>query len=178
METDNSEDEDYQLLGIIENTRYISACERLAKSQHFTEEVLNGYDDERFKTYYRMNREDFHFALGLIKTNPVFYNNSACEQASHDSTAYKDLPLHLDPDVYFGPTQYLLADSAYSNTMSIVTPFKQYQGYTARKAGFNCEVSHIRVTVEHTIGVLKARFGSLQCLPMTVSEGTYEGLFQ
>ncbi|ODQ55868.1 hypothetical protein SAICODRAFT_28852, partial [Saitoella complicata NRRL Y-17804] len=29
-----------------------------------------------------MNREDFHFALGLIKTNPVFYNNSACEQAS------------------------------------------------------------------------------------------------
>ncbi|GAO51603.1 hypothetical protein G7K_5699-t1 [Saitoella complicata NRRL Y-17804] len=259
METDDPEDEDYQMLGIIENTRYISARKPLAKSRHFIEEVLNhGYDDERFKAYYQMKREDFHFVVGLIETNPVFYNNSACEQASvryqlacilfrfgaqsstssslskttdlfrigkgtltvftrrvcyalsslyedqvkwpnpneretiakrvkessaglfegvvgmvdgtlftlawmpklqkrrrrvnsasaksstafgqplfHDSAAYKDLRLHLDPDAYFGPTQYLLADLAYSNTMSVVTPLKQDQGYTAQKAGFN-----------------------------------------
>ncbi|ODQ54342.1 hypothetical protein SAICODRAFT_54566, partial [Saitoella complicata NRRL Y-17804] len=102
---------------------------------------------------------------------PLHFNCSL-PGSQHDSTAYKDLPLHLDPDAYFGPTQYLLADSSYSNTMSVVTPFKQNQRYTAQKAGFNSEVSHIRVTVEHTIGVLKARFRSLQCLPMTVSEGT------
>ncbi|ODQ52951.1 hypothetical protein SAICODRAFT_40377, partial [Saitoella complicata NRRL Y-17804] len=77
--------------------------------------------------------------------------------SQHDSTAYKDLPLHLNPDAYFSPTQYLLADSAYCNTMSVVTPFKQDQGYTTQKSGFNREVSHTRVTVEHTIGVLQTR---------------------
>ncbi|GAO46688.1 hypothetical protein G7K_0912-t1 [Saitoella complicata NRRL Y-17804] len=82
MGTHDSEDEDYRVLGIIENNRYISAREPLAKSRHFIEEVLNGYDDEGFKTYYQMNREDFHFVLGFIETNPVFYNNNACEQAS------------------------------------------------------------------------------------------------
>ncbi|GAO49083.1 hypothetical protein G7K_3242-t1 [Saitoella complicata NRRL Y-17804] len=200
---------------------------------------------------------DSHFVLGLIETNPVFYNNSACEQASvryplacilfrfgaqsstssslsktadfigidnvkwpnpkkretiakrvkessagwfegvvgvwtasasaksstafrqplfHDSTAYKDLPLHLNPDAYFSPTQYLLADSAYCNTMSVVTPFKQDQGYTTQKSGFNREVSHTRVTVEHTIGVLQTRL--LQGLPMTDSEGCDAHLFR
>ncbi|GAO45800.1 hypothetical protein G7K_0051-t1 [Saitoella complicata NRRL Y-17804] len=52
VETDDSEDEDYQVLEIIENTRYISARGPLAKSRHFIEEVLNGYDDKRFQTYY------------------------------------------------------------------------------------------------------------------------------
>ena len=68
---------------------------------------------------------------------------------------------------YFQRNQYLIGDSAYQLTRRMITPFKKpfRAGLSKPKKAFNMRLSKLRIRIEHTIGILKARFGCLRCLP-------------
>jgi hypothetical protein len=64
----------------------------------------------------------------------------------------------------------LLADSAYTSTDTIIPAFKRSPGRSLppEKQQFNYELSHNRVVVEHTIGMLKNRWQSLKSLSIEI----------
>lgn len=77
------------------------------------------------------------------------------------------LQINLRPDEFFDGDEYILADSAYTPSKTVIPAYKEnvnprpWIPLNDRKR-FNIEISSQRVTVEHTIGMLKARFQSLR----------------
>ncbi|KAI7938586.1 hypothetical protein MJO28_014165 [Puccinia striiformis f. sp. tritici] len=86
--------------------------------------------------------------------------------SAHDQRVYKNSQLYQHPRRFFSPGEYLLADSAYTSTDTIIPAFKRAPGrpLPPNKQQFNYELSHNRVIVEHTIGMLKNRWQSLKSL--------------
>ena len=58
--------------------------------------------------------------------------------------------------------QYLLADSAYQLSKTIIPAYKAPAAYLADNSEFNFHLAKSRVRNEHTIGILKSRFASLK----------------
>jgi hypothetical protein len=83
----------------------------------------------------------------------------------HDATVFRRSNLTLPEE------NYVLGDSAYSNSNSIVTPFRRRICTRPVKEGvFNRQLSSLRVSVEHAIGILKNRFQSLRGLRIRVDK--------
>ena len=79
----------------------------------------------------------------------------------HDSRVYGQLPLSTHPEQYFSNQRYfLLGDSAFTNSPTMVTSFKAPRGHSLTKdqEAFNKALGKIRVTSEHSIGMLTVRF--------------------
>ncbi|KAA1077671.1 hypothetical protein PGT21_015652 [Puccinia graminis f. sp. tritici] len=78
--------------------------------------------------------------------------------------------LALEPDQFFSPGEYLLADSAFVTTPTIVAAFKRppHGKLTDEQVSFNYYLARHRVLVEHCIGALKARFQSLKGLRLRI----------
>ena len=74
--------------------------------------------------------------------------------------------------------QYLLADSAYGLTDTVIPTYKAPAAYEASKAEFNFRLAESRVRNEHTIGILKARFVPQGNALAFVSTGTYDVIHQ
>lgn len=79
-----------------------------------------------------------------------------------DVSVYREMDLFKFPERYFEPGEYLLADSAYPISETCVSVYKGQRGKERDNSDFNMCVAHVRVVNEHTIGVLKNRFSSLQ----------------
>ena len=91
----------------------------------------------------------------------------------HDSCVYGAMPLATDPESFFsGQKYFLLGDSAFANSESVVTSFKALRGHalTPEQEAFNTQVGNLRVTSEHTIGMLKACFPFLRSIPMKITD--------
>lgn len=58
--------------------------------------------------------------------------------------------------------KYILADSAYRVSNTCVSTYKGAAAVLERNTEFNLYVAQARVRNEHTIGILKSRFGSLR----------------
>ena len=86
--------------------------------------------------------------------------------SAHDQKVYGMTPLARDPAAFFSGEQYILADSAYSATRTVVPIIKKPSGgsLSADQAKFNQTVSSARLVAEHTIGVRKMRWQSLRGL--------------
>ncbi|KAI7938211.1 hypothetical protein MJO28_015131 [Puccinia striiformis f. sp. tritici] len=72
--------------------------------------------------------------------------------------------------IYAVHGKYLLANSAYTATDTIIPAFRRSPGRSLppEKQQFNYKLSHNRVIVEHTIGMLKNRFQSLKSLTIEI----------
>jgi len=79
-----------------------------------------------------------------------------------DQTAFSQTKLFLHPSLYLNPNEYLIGDSGYAASKHMLTPFRNPAAEIPENALFNLEFSKARVIVEHTIGVLKARWSSLR----------------
>jgi len=89
----------------------------------------------------------------------------------HDAKVYSASPVFNQAANYFSPNEYILGDAAYPNLTTVITPFRKRQGSVhVRYRTFNKQLSSLRVLVEHTIGLLKGRFQSLQGLRINVSK--------
>ncbi|KNE93271.1 hypothetical protein PSTG_13381 [Puccinia striiformis f. sp. tritici PST-78] len=90
--------------------------------------------------------------------------------SAHDQRVYKNLLLYRNPQHFFSPGEYLLADSAYTSTNTVIPAFERAPGRSLppEKQLFNHELSHNRVIVEHTIGMLKNRWQSLKSLSIEI----------
>ncbi|KAI7945494.1 hypothetical protein MJO29_011882 [Puccinia striiformis f. sp. tritici] len=79
-----------------------------------------------------------------------------------DSMVYKRMALYDSPGDSFDPGQYLIADAAYSLTMTTLPPSKAPAANLSENIEFNYCLAKSRVRNEHTIGILKARWSSLK----------------
>ena len=72
--------------------------------------------------------------------------------------------------LYIKKEEYLVGDSAYSLSETMIVPFKRHRPLTLKQVQFNKNLSAQRVAVEHCIGVLKGRFQSLRNLRIMVNK--------
>jgi hypothetical protein len=78
---------------------------------------------------------------------------------------YASYPVVQHPDKFFEAHQYLLADSAYGLSTHTIPPYKKPASPLAGdNKSFVWKLSHIRIDIEHSFGMLKARFQSLTSL--------------
>ena len=66
----------------------------------------------------------------------------------------------------------MIGDSAFENGSSVVASFKAPRGHTIgqEQERFNTHLARLRITSEHTIGMMKARFPWLRCIPMIITD--------
>ena len=120
--------------------------------------------------------------------------------SAHDNRVFKFSPFYNRPADFFSPTQYLLADSAYTPTTFCVPLFKREAGAVNLGRGevkhnfifsslhiivraefgslqklFNDECASTRVLIEHTFGMLKNRWSCLRGLRISIEDKDDEG---
>jgi hypothetical protein len=85
---------------------------------------------------------------------------------THNAIVFNNSTLSIRANDFFAQHSYLLADSAYPVSRTIVPAFKRphKKNLPKRHSDFNEKVSEIRITVEHCIGILKGKFQSLKGL--------------
>lgn len=89
----------------------------------------------------------------------------------HDAKVYGFSPPGCFPNKFFSPGEFLVGDSAYALTETVIVPFRRTNaGLTQTQKAFNRHISSQRVAVEHTIGILKGRFQSLKELRVIISK--------
>uniref|UniRef100_M4B2B0 DDE Tnp4 domain-containing protein n=1 Tax=Hyaloperonospora arabidopsidis (strain Emoy2) TaxID=559515 RepID=M4B2B0_HYAAE len=79
-----------------------------------------------------------------------------------DITCYGQIDIRKNPRVNSGEAEYLLADSGYPITTTIVPVIKGQEARQEANIRFNMCVSHTRVVNENCIGTLKTRILSLR----------------
>ncbi|KZZ97858.1 Transposase, IS4-like protein [Ascosphaera apis ARSEF 7405] len=121
---------------------------------------------------YFSKKKRYGFNLQAVSSfNKRFiYVNAQSLASCHDSTAYKDSVLYERRQSLFRPGEYLLGDKAYELDPYMITPFKAPQVRGERERAFNIAHATERVGIEHTFGVLKARWESLRNLPLRIRE--------
>ncbi|KAE8962198.1 hypothetical protein PR003_g30528 [Phytophthora rubi] len=83
----------------------------------------------------------------------------------HDTRSMSLTRVATEPTAFFKPGEYVLGDSAYGCKFPfIVTPYKMPSSSIPRNRTFNWLLAKQRIIVEHTIGMIKARFPVLSCL--------------
>ena len=80
----------------------------------------------------------------------------------HDSRCVRNSDLFKVPEKFFSKGEYVLADSAYTLSDTVLPTFKKPASLRANNAAFNVIHSSMHVKVEHCIGMLKGRFQSLR----------------
>ena len=81
----------------------------------------------------------------------------------HDSRTFKASSIGNNPEAYYNNRhQYILADTTYGINNCIISPFKKrkrsHYNLSKEKRHFNRNLSHLRVKIEHIIGILKYYF--------------------
>ncbi|OXA53469.1 putative nuclease HARBI1 [Folsomia candida] len=81
----------------------------------------------------------------------------------HDAKVFGACDIAKNPRNFFSPGEYIIGDSAYPKSETLIVPYKRRQGQlTQTQRAFNKYISSHRIAVEHTIGLLKGRFQSLK----------------
>ncbi|EHS64701.1 uncharacterized protein PGTG_22337 [Puccinia graminis f. sp. tritici CRL 75-36-700-3] len=81
-----------------------------------------------------------------------------------DSWVFRNTKLHTQAEAYFDAGQFLIADSAYGLSCTTIPAYKAPASNKRENADFNYCLAKSRVRNEHTIGILKGRWASLQQL--------------
>lgn len=91
-------------------------------------------------------------------------------ESCHDNRVWPNTPLARDPNAYFDSNQYILGDSAFqtSNTMIPASKKPLKAKLDASKRYFT-KLARVRIKTEHSIGLLKARFQYLKRIRVLLS---------
>ena len=92
--------------------------------------------------------------------------------SAHDNQIMKDSLPFQQPNNFFGPTEYLLGDSAYDCTPFLISALRKSPAtnLTHKQTTFNDAMAKPRSLVEHTIGVWKARFPFLKGIRCSLTD--------
>lgn len=88
----------------------------------------------------------------------------------HDARIFNNSQLSLNSLGFFDPGEFVLGDSAYKLTSTVLTPFRETISMQLKQRNYNYQLGKLRVRVEHTIGRLKERFESLKDLPIQIKD--------
>ncbi|KAJ8912342.1 hypothetical protein NQ315_014709 [Exocentrus adspersus] len=83
----------------------------------------------------------------------------------HDARVFKNSSLYNTLPQKCGE-KYIIADSAYPCLRHVLTPYKNTGNLTEIGINFNYKLSHCRILIEHTFGLLKQRFRQLYHLKL------------
>eukprot|EP00180_Rhodochaete_pulchella_P002428 Plantae.Rhodophyta-Rhodochaete_pulchella.ctg3716.p1 GENE.Plantae.Rhodophyta-Rhodochaete_pulchella.ctg3716~~Plantae.Rhodophyta-Rhodochaete_pulchella.ctg3716.p1 ORF type:complete len:118 (-),score=17.05 Plantae.Rhodophyta-Rhodochaete_pulchella.ctg3716:111-464(-) len=64
--------------------------------------------------------------------------------------------------LHFDGSQFGLGDAAVKPSLRMITPYKKPLSNETENSDFNSRLSSLRISSEHTIGILKGRFQSLK----------------
>jgi DDE superfamily endonuclease len=80
--------------------------------------------------------------------------------SAHDNCIFNNSPIAQSPENYFSDRQYIMGDSAFENSPTMVSSYKCPKGMELGIAEerFNTALARLRMSSEHTIGMLKGRF--------------------
>lgn len=122
---------------------------------------------------YWTRKQFYAFNVMLVcDVNKIFryYDLGWCGSA-HDQRVYMSSEIYCNPSEFISEDEYLLADSGYTTSPSVITPFKRAPGQRLQnhQEAFNQELSKIRVIIEQSIGMLKGRFQSLKELRILIT---------
>ncbi|XP_055344565.1 uncharacterized protein LOC129592532 [Paramacrobiotus metropolitanus] len=127
--------------------------------------ALNGEDYFSRKKSYSLS------AMVVCDDNKrITYTCCGFTGATHDSRVYKNTELWRNSGKYFKKDEYILADSAYAVSTTVLPPYRK--GEKERSIAnrrFNKQHSRLRVKVEHCIGMLKNRFQCLKGLRVLIA---------
>ena len=102
----------------------------------------------------------------------IRYYVSGWAGCAHDNRIWKNCKLFRESSTYFSPQEYIIGDSAFDNGPHVVTTYRTPTGGTIEgsKKYFNDMLSSPRVISEHVNGILKGRWGWLNCIPCRLTE--------
>jgi hypothetical protein len=87
----------------------------------------------------------------------------------HDNCVWSNFKIVQNPRYYFSPKEYLVGDSAFTNSLYLVTSYKRASGQAVLPSGQSWYVLNIpRSGVENTIGIWKGRFPWLHDIRLRV----------
>ncbi|KAE8195680.1 hypothetical protein CF328_g4359 [Tilletia controversa] len=120
---------------------------------------LNG--DEFFN---RKRRYAINLTAVCDRRSRFIYTLVGWPGSVHDSRAWSVSSIQREPASFFETGQFLVADSAYTNSDIVVTPYKKPLANRLPNRRFNKLLSSIRIDIEHAFGLLKGRWTSLKGL--------------
>ncbi|XP_055350100.1 uncharacterized protein LOC129596781, partial [Paramacrobiotus metropolitanus] len=99
----------------------------------------------------------------------ILYTCCGFTGSAHDSRVYKSTDLYRNPEKYFENDEYLLGDSAYTCTTTVITPYRKSEKTSNRdNRHFSKLHSGATVGIENTIGITKNRFQALKGLRVLI----------
>ena len=116
---------------------------------------------------YYSRKQEYAMQLQIVADDNkrIIHIYTGMPASVHDSTVFRRSNIVIPED------KYILADSAYSNTNTVITPFRKRLGPRPIKERiYNRQLSSVRVSVEHVIGILKNRFQSLRGLRIRINK--------
>jgi hypothetical protein len=102
----------------------------------------------------------------------IRYYLSGFPGSAHDNRVWKNTKLFKHPELFFGPQQYVIGDSAFENSANMVSAFKSPANCVLAEETemFNNRLSKLRIFSEHCIGILKGRFPWLRSIRMAITK--------
>ena len=89
---------------------------------------------------------------------------AGCPGSCHDWSVFGNNLFAKEPHRFLSDNEYILGDSGYPISKWLLAPYRNPRAAIPENARFNRHISTARVIIEHTNGVLKMRWGSLQGL--------------
>ncbi len=125
------------------------------------------------ETYWnRKKRYAINAQLIIDYNKRILYLYCGHTASVHDSRIFKKTSVYRYSTKFFSKGEYLLADSAYELSTTIITPYKNPASQLRNNKKFNYFHSNVRVAVEHVNGILKQRFQSLNGIRVAVQKKT------
>ena len=104
----------------------------------------------------------------------IIYYLAGWPGSTHDNRVLKSSQMYTNRESFFSPLEYVIGDSAFSNSSVMVPAFKKGRNETVlprEKELFNTLLAKVRIKSEHCIGLLKARFQCLKGLNTWIKDG-------
>ncbi|KAG5870547.1 hypothetical protein JTB14_025892 [Gonioctena quinquepunctata] len=112
-----------------------------------------------------LNRKQYHSIVlqAVCDASYIFTDCFAgCPGSVHDARVYRISPMYRQIMPGLNEEYHLLADTAYPNSVNLITPYRDNGYLTQQQKRFNYLHSATRVHIEQSFGLLKGRFRILK----------------
>lgn len=130
--------------------------------------VGGAFDPESF--FSRKKRYALDLCAVTSSDHIFTYALAGWPNSVHDARVWASTSVAKDPSAWFSPGEYLLGDSAYPCSITVLPPYRKPQSNQRDNKKFNYQLSRIRVDIEHAFGMLKGRWYSLNGLRIRISD--------
>jgi hypothetical protein len=125
--------------------------------------VLLDFRPEKFHECYFSRKSNYALNVMIVcdDNKKITYYTAGWPGSTHDNRVFRNCNLFNNRGEYFSKYEYLLGDSAYSASSIMVQSFKKQSAQAQLqpdKEFFNKCLAQTRISSEHCIGILKARF--------------------